>query len=229
MACRQAMAPYGLEPRSLVYPYNHMGHQFLDLLHQLGITVVRHRDPRVRLAYPQRSEAGVYLIYESMNLRRPRWYRYADKAAIHLRRARETRSSYHLWFHPSDPLSVVQTELASILRLAASLRDQGALWTASMKDLASYCEAREQAKLSVRWESNQAVIGLKVERDACLSDAGLLTLLVEKRAGTPRAWSISSGCTPQETPMTETLVGRGREGFRLNVPVTATTVTIRWS
>src|SRR6266436_6834201 len=43
--CQAAMSPFGLSPRSLVYPYNDMGHHYAPLLARLGLTCVRHRDP----------------------------------------------------------------------------------------------------------------------------------------------------------------------------------------
>ena len=45
-ACTQVMAPHGLRLRSLVYPFNNMGHQYLDLLGRMGLTAVPHRDKR---------------------------------------------------------------------------------------------------------------------------------------------------------------------------------------
>ena len=80
--CLDLMAPLGLKLRSLVYPFNHMGHQYHDLLRRLGIVAVRHRDDKVRLSYPLRSAAGVYQIYESMNLRSPNLYDYRNKAEL---------------------------------------------------------------------------------------------------------------------------------------------------
>ncbi len=50
--CQAAMAPYHLSARSLVYPYNQMGHHYAPILADLGITCVRHRDPAVRLVLP---------------------------------------------------------------------------------------------------------------------------------------------------------------------------------
>src|SRR4030095_14102265 len=41
--CQAAMSPFGVSVRSLVYPYNHMGHHYAPLLAELGITSVGHR------------------------------------------------------------------------------------------------------------------------------------------------------------------------------------------
>src|SRR5262249_36709322 len=95
--CIKVMKPFGATPRSLVYCFNHMGHQNLGLLASLGLTSVRHRD-EIRLAYPERTPEGVYKIYESMNLRIASRYDYVAKAEVFLREARKHHASYHIWF-----------------------------------------------------------------------------------------------------------------------------------
>ena len=87
-----AMRRFGVTPRSLVYPFNRMGHAYHDVLAEVGITAVRHRDPRIRLSYPERMPSGVYKFYESMNLRRPRHYDYLDKVKILLETAVASRA-----------------------------------------------------------------------------------------------------------------------------------------
>src|SRR5438309_3913817 len=74
-----AMQRFCIRPRSLVYPFNKMGHAYLDLLSEMSITAVRHRDQRVTLSYPERTPSGIYKLYESMNLRTPNHYDYLDK------------------------------------------------------------------------------------------------------------------------------------------------------
>src|SRR5205823_7198780 len=81
-ACLDVMQPFGLRPRSLVFPFNVAGYSYLPLLANMGIVAVRHRDQNVRLSYPERTESGVYRIYESMNLRAAKQYDYAEKAKI---------------------------------------------------------------------------------------------------------------------------------------------------
>ena len=150
-----AIAPFRLRLRSLVYPFNHMGHSYHDLLHQFGIIAVRHRDEKVRLSYPERSAAGVYKIYESMNLRSSNHYDYRDKAELFIDHAIQHRLAYHLWFHPSDPRKVFQKEFREILRTIQQQREAGNVWVATMGDLASYCEARECISLQSKTEKDQ--------------------------------------------------------------------------
>jgi len=145
-----AMQRFGIIPRSLVYPHNRMGHT--DLLADLSITAVRYRDRlrRVRLSYPERMPSGVYKFYESMILRTSMNYDYLDKVKLFLEEAVARRAAFHLWFHPSDPLSVAETELLPIIRYLDSQRKEGLVWVATMAEIASYCEARHRLRPEVR-------------------------------------------------------------------------------
>ena len=126
-----AMHRFGIKPRSLVYSFNHMGHAYLDLLSELSVTAVRHRDQRVRLSYPERTPAGVYKFYESMNLRTPKHYDYLDKVKIFMVKAMERHAAFHLWFHPSDPAYLFESELLRIIHYIDSHRIKGLIWIAT--------------------------------------------------------------------------------------------------
>jgi hypothetical protein len=156
--CQAVMVPFKRKMRSLVYPFNNMGHSYHELLHDFGIIAVRHRDDRIRLSYPERSSSGVYKIYESMNLRSATYYEYRHKAELFIDAAIEAGSAYHLWFHPSDPRAVFETEFRDILQLIHEHREAGNIWTATMGELASYCEAREHLNLISKTEKNTRVI-----------------------------------------------------------------------
>ena len=165
-ACIHAMRPFGVRPRSLVYCFNHMGHGYLPLLASLGLTSVRHRDPaRKVLAYPERTPAGVYKIYESMNTRFGRYYDYVAKAEAFLREAQKHQAAFHLWFHPSDPWRVFDEVFRPILGIIAAHRDSGSLWVATMSDLASYCEARATTELDVATADGSTTIMLRTTLD----------------------------------------------------------------
>jgi peptidoglycan/xylan/chitin deacetylase (PgdA/CDA1 family) len=144
-----AMQPFSISPRSVVYPFNKMGHTYLDLLSELSITAVRHRDRRVRLSYPERTPSGVYKLYESMNLRTPKHYDYLDKVKLFMTKAAERRAVFHLWFHPSDPASVFESDLIRIVQYIDNQRKTGLVWIATMGEIASYCEARETLRPEV--------------------------------------------------------------------------------
>lgn len=176
--CIAAMAPYGLRPRSLVYPFNIMGHSYLELLSNMGITAVRHRDPRVRLSYPERDASGVYKLYESMNLRDPSRYDYLHKAQIFLDRAARRRALYHLWFHPSDERAVFEGPFARILAELAQRRQEGRLWVATMQEIAAYTAARSQTRLSIAKSGQSVKVTLRSELDFDRFGVAGLTLLI---------------------------------------------------
>jgi hypothetical protein len=157
------MTPIGLKLKSLVFPFNHMGHSYHDLLHQFGIIAVRHRDEKIRFSYPERTASGVYKIYETMNLRSARYYNYRDKAELFVDHAIQHGAAYHLWFHPSDPRAVFKSDFYQILQIIQRQRDAKSLWVATMADLVSYCEAREC--MSIHSESD----GSKRKLDICSS------------------------------------------------------------
>lgn len=143
-----AMAPFRLRPRSLIYPYNVMGHSFQDVLKELGITAVRHRD-RIRLGYPERMESGVYRIYESMNNRSPWYYDYPTRARIYIQEAMKRHAVYHFWFHPSDPRSVFRGAFRKIVAYVGRLAGAGLVWAATMQEIVAYCEARRAVQFEV--------------------------------------------------------------------------------
>ena len=148
--CTVAMGRFGIAPRSLVYPFNRMGHHYHDILAESSITAVRHRDPRVRLSYPERMSSGVYKFYESMNLRAPKLYDYLDKVKIFVAKAVARNAAFHLWFHPSDSISVAENELFQIMRYIDGQRREGLVWVATMAEIASYCEARHRLRPEIR-------------------------------------------------------------------------------
>jgi peptidoglycan/xylan/chitin deacetylase (PgdA/CDA1 family) len=164
--CQAAMSRFGVVARSLVYPYNQMGHQYAPVLAQLGITCVRHRDPVIRLSYPERLSCGVYKLYESMNLRRSRRYNYIDKVRIFLDETVKRHAAYHIWFHPSDSTELFEHEFYEIIQEIAARRREGKLWVTTMADLASYCEARERTTLEVRRQASGLTITLRSGYDA---------------------------------------------------------------
>src|SRR3989442_4746653 len=63
-----AMQRFGISPKSLVYPFNKMGHPYLDLLSGLSITAVRHRDRRGRVFLPPRAAPSVFKHHARMEL-----------------------------------------------------------------------------------------------------------------------------------------------------------------
>jgi hypothetical protein len=85
-----------------------------------------------------------------MNLRRAKHYDYGDKVKIFMAKAMARCGVFHLWFHPSDPISLLETELLQIIQCIDKLRREGLVWIATMADIVSYCEARLRLRPEVR-------------------------------------------------------------------------------
>jgi peptidoglycan/xylan/chitin deacetylase (PgdA/CDA1 family) len=222
--CLAVMAPLGLRLRSLVYPFNHMGHAYHELLHQLGVIAVRHRDDKVRLSYPERSAAGVYKIYESMNLRSSDHYDYRDKAELFIDHAIQRGMAYHLWFHPSDPRTVFQKEFYEILQTIQRQREAGNVWVATMGDLASYCEARECLSLQSAIEKDEMTLQLRSSLDTDKYGVPDVTLLVPTKAMPKRIKRQTGGASVEAA---RDLVCAQRNGtLILNLPAITQTVTL---
>src|SRR5438552_3803918 len=153
-----AMQRFGITPRSLVYPFNRMGHTYHDLLADLSITAVRHRDRQVRLSYPERMPSGVYKFFESMNLRTAKHYDYLDKVKVFIAKAVARYAAFHLWFHPSDSRLFAEPELLRIIRYLESQRKEGLVWVAPLAEIASYCEARHRLRPEVQSSNGEMTI-----------------------------------------------------------------------
>lgn len=156
--CVEVMADWNLKPRSLIYPFNNMGHRFFGILSKLGVTSVRHRDQNVRLSYPESSPEGVFKIYESMNLRSTKRYNYVDKAYLFIQRAKKRFGTYHLWIHPSDRTEVFTHEFNEIVALLAEEHRNKKIWLATMQDIAAYCEARSRTTLKLKKTGSSSMI-----------------------------------------------------------------------
>jgi peptidoglycan/xylan/chitin deacetylase (PgdA/CDA1 family) len=177
-SCISAMAPLKLVPRSLVFPYNHMGYSHLTTLFKNNIIAVRHRDNLIRLSYPQRTAEGVYKLFESMNTRRSTIYNYVEKAKILIAEAKKQSSAYHLWFHPSDPSEVFSNEFRKIIEYIALEQENGSVWVVTMTELASYCEARESTTMQLNKTENVFTITLSSSLDKDKFPCTGLTLIL---------------------------------------------------
>jgi peptidoglycan/xylan/chitin deacetylase (PgdA/CDA1 family) len=221
-ACIQVMAPHGLQLRSLVYPFNNMGHHYLDLIGSLGLTAVRHRDKRIKLSYPESTPHGVYKLCETMNFRRGRYYDYIDKARIFLEAACERNAAFHLWFHPSDPTEFFEREFQGIIRQMAALRREGKLWPATMGQLAAYCEARRRTTLDVRHEGKLTVVHIKCDYDAKRYGQTALTLRLASQSPPKQCQALGLG-SPHPVAWKEQPAPskQGSRSFLVDVPAGA--------
>jgi peptidoglycan/xylan/chitin deacetylase (PgdA/CDA1 family) len=222
--CLAGMSNLGLRMRSLVFPFNRMGHSYHDQLHQFGIIAVRHRDEKIRLSYPERGAAGVYKLYESMNLRSSNFYQYRDKAELFIDHAVQQGAAYHLWFHPSDPRSVFEKEFREILQIIQRQRDAGNIWVATMGDLVAYCEARECITLQSKTESDQRTLQIRSSLNTDKYGTPEVTLNVPAEA-MPRRIHRQVGSTVVEAKPEAVCVRRAGK-LILNVPAVTQTVTL---
>jgi hypothetical protein len=219
--CADVMRPFGLRPRSLVFPRNRDEYSYLPLLASSGIVAVRHRDRAngIRLSYPERMPGGVYKIYESMNLRIARRYDYLQKVKIFVRKACERHAVYSLWFHPSDPAEWFELQLRDIFDYIDSERRSGRLWVTTMRDLASYCEAREQLQLRPERNGRSLTVSLRSSLDVSRYGTPDVSLVI------PASSKPSSARVELESgefrPVGSNFVSDAVPRLVLNVPATA--------
>ena len=228
-ACIRVMSPHKLQLRSLVYPFNNMGHHYLDLIGELGLTAVRHRDPRVRLSYPVGTPSGVYQLYESMNLRRAKYYNYIEKAGLLLEKAIQRNAAYHIWFHPSDPTEIFEEEFYGILNLMAELRAQGRLWVVTMGDLAAYCEARERTTLEVQRRAKDVSVRFRSKYDASRYGSTFLTLKIESDFTPKQVHVQANGKSQKLSWKSDGFKSKkgSRTSFLVNVPTNASELVVQ--
>ncbi|MEE8583578.1 MAG: polysaccharide deacetylase family protein [Acidobacteriota bacterium] len=176
--CLQVMEEHRLKPRTLIYPFNRMGHHYLGLLSEYSLTSVRHRDPRVMLSYPEPTEQGIYKLYESLHIHSARRYDCCSKAQVFLQEAVRRNALLHLWFHPSDPTPLFRNEFRRIVEHLAQQREQGRVWIATMEQLAAYCEARRSLRVEVQREHRRLRLFLRGNFDRQRYGEADLTLLI---------------------------------------------------
>jgi hypothetical protein len=224
-ACIAAMEPFGIQLRSLVYPFNKMGHAHLDLLASLGVVAVRHRDSSIRLSYPERTPSGVYKVYETLNLRKPRLYDYVKKAALFVEEAMNRRAAFHIWFHPSDAPEVFRDVFTPIVEHVARLRDSGSVWIATMSELAAYCEARHAVKLIVRRNGKELIVSVD-DTKFDVSRYGHTNLTLVVPCSEPPRTAVVSENGLIRTIDTPQAVASGPGAVMANIPIGATSLRL---
>ena len=226
-ACIRAMEPFGVRPRSLVFCFNHMGYQHLDLLYQLGIIAVRHRDDRLRLAYPEKTPSGVYKLYESMNLRLSKRYSYLAKAKVFVDEAIRRGTAYHLWFHPSDERRVFEDAFAPIVQYLAAKQRENAVWVATMTELAAYREARERMRIRATRNGQTSTLRLECPIDRERFGDPEVTLCVLS-SQTPLSITATASNRPDQPATLSFRFNAGSGLTTFNVRSSTSDVEIRW-
>jgi peptidoglycan/xylan/chitin deacetylase (PgdA/CDA1 family) len=218
-SCIDLMRPLGLRPRTLIFPRHQSEESYLPLLASAGVTVIRHRDKRIRLSYPERTTSGIYKVYESMNLRIAKHYDYLDKVKLFIGKAKDRHAAYALWFHPSDPTEWFDPQLRAILEYMAAERQRGGLWITTMQELAGYCEAREQLQLTVERHQGSLTIGIDSSLDTSRYGAVDVTLLIPVPSKPTSAWLVLTNA--ERRSVDARAISDGSTRVMVNVPTTA--------
>ena len=220
-ACISAMEEMAVVPKSLVFPHNVVSYVNEGVLADLGVIAVRHRDERVRLSYPERTPHGLYKLYESMNLRRAKYYDYADKADIFIKEAIDRRAAFCIWFHPSDPIELFYNQFLPILEFVSYQRSIGEVWVATMRDVAAYCEARECLNLQVIEEGNAIKICIESSLDVSRYGTPEVTLRMQLHR---RPDCVSLECGGSKVARVPFNYSPRSSALLINIPVTARAV-----
>jgi peptidoglycan/xylan/chitin deacetylase (PgdA/CDA1 family) len=224
-ACRRVMEPFGAQPKSLVFPRNKSEYSYAEELFDLGVIALRHRDPKVRLSYPERLSAGNYRIYESMNLRSARWYDYLDKVKIFVEAAVKGGAAYHIFFHPSDPAELFENEFREILEYFHEEREKRRVWVTTMGELVAYCEARESVMLEVVRGQNQLDVKMTSSLNRGKFGDPEISLLIP--SGVPlRKLFVEKDGELREVLLVNFHVDRQRQKLLVNVPASSKMVRL---
>ncbi|HLA46415.1 MAG TPA: polysaccharide deacetylase family protein [Thermoplasmata archaeon] len=139
--CQEEASQKGIGLRSFVFPGNFEGN--FAALRENGFIAYRGGDG-VDLSYPEKAH-GLWNIRESLQLFDPE-VDYSRRLPLYVEAAIRAQVACHLSFHPSEPsAATVSGVLLPALAYLKSLEARGDIWIATMKELASYCEARSSA------------------------------------------------------------------------------------
>jgi hypothetical protein len=158
-----------------------------------------------------------------MNTRSSKIYDYVEKAKILISEAKKRRCAYHLWFHPSDPLVVFDNEFRRIIEHIASEQKNGAVWVATMSDLASYCEARESTKILLDRSDNLLTLSLSNSLDKNKYPCDELTILLHN-TWTPEKIQYRIGSKVFNHPVKQTINFNQKKTTIVTVPIDTHTI-----
>jgi len=137
-ASLEAMKPFGIRPRSFVFPGNECGK--LDILAGAGLDIVRMFPVSwAEISLPVRMAEGLWGVHSSASIepashganpagRLRRLFKYVDRAV-------EERMAAHFWFHPSLQARYMTDLLFPLFRHCAGLREKGVLDIFTMEGL----------------------------------------------------------------------------------------------
>jgi hypothetical protein len=136
-------------PRSFVFPKNRIRH--LAILERLGVTA--YRGSEAKLTYPEKS-CGLWNISQTYYVGRKtsslKGYKLSLLLKMLVNIAIENEGVLHIWSHPwhmsinGNARNFVRTILNPLFGYVCRKQEKGLLLATTMRDLAAYCEAREQ-------------------------------------------------------------------------------------
>jgi len=135
-ACREAMRPFGLEPRTWVFPGNDEGNY--QALRDGGVRIVRSYPHSAHLALPLQRPDGLWAVHASTGLSRGEEWSIEQRfhrLMVFLEKAMARRLAMHVWLHPSLRREDYDRLLVPFLRRCAELREQGRLDVLTMGGL----------------------------------------------------------------------------------------------
>ncbi len=143
-ACLNAMKPFGITPKTWVFPGNDVGN--FEALAKKGFRNVRSFPvDRAEISLPIKRSDGMWDIPDSTPIdlegsgwdfeeRLERLKKFVDKAA-------ETKLSAHIWFHPSLPLDQMNGLLFPLLKYCSEQRAKGLIDVLTIDQLVDATEA----------------------------------------------------------------------------------------
>ena len=140
IACKEAARPFGIEFQSIVFPGGTWGN--IEVLKKHNFTIYRKREI-FELAYPFRDDAGLLVSPSSGNIEYNLAYGWSPEYYIqrlkkYIRKAIETNTIAHLWFHPSLEKYIIETIFPNIFSFVSNERERGNLWVGTMSNIAGH-------------------------------------------------------------------------------------------
>ncbi len=137
-ACLEVMKPWGITPKTWVFPGNDVGN--FEALAKKGLKNVRSFPVKLaEVSLPIRRPDGMWDIFDSTPIdlegegwdfkeRLARLKKFVDKAA-------ETKLGAHIWFHPSLPADQMNGLLFPLLQYCAEQREKGLIDVFTLDEL----------------------------------------------------------------------------------------------
>ena len=124
--------------RTFVFPGGTWGN--IEVLKKYNFLIYRRRTD-FELSYPYRDNYNLLVTVSSAQLEYNQNYGWTSEYYIsrlnkYVKKAIETHTIAHFWFHPSLDPYFLKHIFSGVLSYASSLRREGLLWIGTMKDIA---------------------------------------------------------------------------------------------